>query len=434
MNSADKNNPQLDAILRRTMREAPGDDTSNHPEADVIAAYHDRSVANPERARLEQHFSDCARCQTLLASIARAESENVAAPKPSNVVRLHRWRVAVPVLAAAAVILIALRFTRGTDNQLEREQIAMSERAAPANAPAPAMEPVAPMQAAPSGQEASAPASGALALNEKKSEPAVEARQDMLADRLKASEKDKSFGAIAGAPKSQLKALDTDLAKRAVEAKAEPGTAAKVETERVANAAPEIAANAPAEPPRAPVPASPPAALAMRADSAAAIASSSASASSNSVGGASGSSSAAAAASGGAGAPVKGPALGYSAPTVSHPGFNAAVSVDGSAWQVGANGKIEHSDGGGAFVAQNSGVTAELSAAAAVSRDVCWVGGNAGTILRTVDGGTNWHKLASPTSADISGIAASSADSASITTVDGESFATSDGGNSWHPQ
>jgi hypothetical protein len=231
---------------------------------------------------------------------------------------------------------------------------------------------------------------------------------------MKSIAKEKSSDSFAGALKPDAKKLDAASPNR---------------DESDVKAEAEIAASAKDAAPREPVPAAP-GALAMRADKASA----GAAASSNSFGIAEGGGSAGASARSAVGAPVKGPGSGFDAAPFNHPGYNAAVSEHGSAWQVGAKGKIAHSVAGGAYVAQNSGVTTELVAAAAVAKDVCWVVGSAGTILRTIDGGANWQKVAAPTDDDISGVAARDADNASITTVDGEIFATSDGGNSWHPQ
>jgi hypothetical protein len=255
-------------------------------------------------------------------------------------------------------------------------------------------------------------------LNEQKRAAVSEERAPVLTDRLKPLAKEKSSDSFASAPKLEAKKFDAAPPER-------DESDVKAESE-VAGSDAAIAA-------REPVPTAP-GALAMRADTAAEKAPAGSAGSSNSFGVAASSSSAGASARSAVGAPVKGPGSGFDAAPYNPPGYNAAVSVDGSAWKVGANGKIAHSVAAGAYVAQNSGVTTELVAAAAVSKDVCWVGGGAGTILRTVDGGTNWQKVAAPTDDDISGVAARDADNASITTVDGERFVTSDGGNRWHPQ
>ena len=45
------------------------------------------------------------------------------------------------------------------------------------------------------------------------------------------------------------------------------------------------------------------------------------------------------------------------------------------------------------WVEQTSGVTGALYSASAPTNLVCWVGGAAGIVLRTVDGGTTWANV-----------------------------------------
>ena len=73
MTPVDKNGEPLDAILRRAMRSQPGPATPECADPESVAAYSDRSLSARERERLETHFADCARCQMLLADIARAD-------------------------------------------------------------------------------------------------------------------------------------------------------------------------------------------------------------------------------------------------------------------------------------------------------------------------------------------------------------------------
>jgi hypothetical protein len=103
------------------------------------------------------------------------------------------------------------------------------------------------------------------------------------------------------------------------------------------------------------------------------------------------------------------------------------------AWRVGEEGKIERStDQGKSWKAQNSGVSADLTAGSATSEKVCWVVGKAGTILLTTDGGKHWEQITSPISGDLGGIHASDAMHASIWDVPNRnSFETSDGGATW---
>jgi hypothetical protein len=67
-------------------------------------------------------------------------------------------------------------------------------------------------------------------------------------------------------------------------------------------------------------------------------------------------------------------------------------------WRVGAAGTIEQSTNAGAtWAKQTSGVTDKtLRNGSAPSDAVCWVVGSVGTILRTVDGGGHWMAVVSP--------------------------------------
>lgn len=102
-------------------------------------------------------------------------------------------------------------------------------------------------------------------------------------------------------------------------------------------------------------------------------------------------------------------------------------------WRLGNGGIIEHSaDGGKSWQLQASGVTADLTAGSATSDKVCWVVGKFGTILLTTDGGKHWKPVSSPIPEDLGGIHATDASHASIWDVPNRrSYRTSDGGLTW---
>jgi hypothetical protein len=103
------------------------------------------------------------------------------------------------------------------------------------------------------------------------------------------------------------------------------------------------------------------------------------------------------------------------------------------AWRLGGGGLIDHStDGGKGWQPQASGVTGDLTSGSAPSDKVCWVVGKAGTILVTSDGGKHWKSLTSPIAADLGGIHATDAMHASVwDTANRNSFETMDGGATW---
>ncbi len=106
---------------------------------------------------------------------------------------------------------------------------------------------------------------------------------------------------------------------------------------------------------------------------------------------------------------------------------------DAYSWRVGSNGKIEHStDNSRTWMLQKSGVTADLTAGSATSGKVCWVVGKAGTVLLTTDRGKHWKQLNPPTKEDLGGVNAVDDKRASIWTVShSKSFETNDAGATW---
>ena len=85
--------------------------------------------------------------------------------------------------------------------------------------------------------------------------------------------------------------------------------------------------------------------------------------------------------------------------------------------------------------AGESGVTASLRGLSAVSEEVAWASGSAGTVIRTIDGGTTWQEVSVPGAdtlqfRDIEGFDANTAVilSAGLPAV---IYKTTDGGNTW---
>jgi len=84
-----------------------------------------------------------------------------------------------------------------------------------------------------------------------------------------------------------------------------------------------------------------------------------------------------------------------------------------------------------------TGSTAQFRGLAAVSKDVAWVGGSAGTVLRTVDGGKHWQNV-SPAGAEtvqFRDVEAFDANRAVVLSIgngeDSRVYRTVDGGKSW---
>jgi hypothetical protein len=103
------------------------------------------------------------------------------------------------------------------------------------------------------------------------------------------------------------------------------------------------------------------------------------------------------------------------------------------AWHLGSAGQILYtSDHGRTWQPQTTSVIADLTAGSATSDQICWVVGKAGTVLRTTDGGKHWKLLSSPITDDLGGVHATDATHASIWDVPNRrSYQTSDGGLTW---
>jgi hypothetical protein len=104
-------------------------------------------------------------------------------------------------------------------------------------------------------------------------------------------------------------------------------------------------------------------------------------------------------------------------------------------WRLGEGGSIARStDGGKTWKKQNSGVTVDLTSGSATSEKVAWVAGRSGTLLLTTDGGKHWKQIPTPITGDLGGVHALDQAHASIWDASNrKSFLTSDGGETWTP-
>jgi hypothetical protein len=112
------------------------------------------------------------------------------------------------------------------------------------------------------------------------------------------------------------------------------------------------------------------------------------------------------------------------------------ISVPGSnfVWRTGPAGLIEFSQNGGrSWVRQTSGVLVDLLTGSAPSDQVCWIVGRVGAILLTTDGGEHWKLIPSPLKNDLARVQATDALHATIwNTRNSKSYVTTDGGLTWN--
>lgn len=377
----------LHRLLAHSLRLGLAAGGADCPPPDIVAAYFDRSLDPSEASHWESHFSNCSRCQQVLAALATSAVEPVTAGEPERVAvaagatvplpqpaaarpatriapsepprearTLRRYpsrNWLVPAVAAAAVLAVwlAVRPARKPATQVARETQATapmppvpleapkeSAKNLPATPPAPA-DKMATKAATPSGSAGSQPVR----------EPFARAAPASPSQGTKALPADTVTGREAGKSRSF-------------------GTAGGVSAAPTRSAEPS-------------------------AKSAATL---------GILGGA-----------------QRGPAV------------TIATPARAVLWRVGPGGSIEKSrDSGQTWQAQVSSVEADLLAGSAPSEMVCWVAGRAGTILRTTDG-EHWEKISSPATVDWIAAKAQDALRASISTASGETYVTEDGGRTW---
>lgn len=102
-------------------------------------------------------------------------------------------------------------------------------------------------------------------------------------------------------------------------------------------------------------------------------------------------------------------------------------------WKLDPAGALElTTDGGKTWKPVDAGAAGQLTAGSAPSSKICWIAGKAGTLLLTTDRGAHWKALSTPITGDLGGVRASDAKHATIWDAAREQgFGTSDGGATW---
>src|SRR5581483_1444844 len=106
-----------DVIEQLLKRQGPGGEATptGCVDAETLAAWMEGALSTAESDAVETHAASCARCQQLLAGVARAALP-VAEARPKT--RLAHWRWLVPLTASAAALTfwILLPQTRVQDD------------------------------------------------------------------------------------------------------------------------------------------------------------------------------------------------------------------------------------------------------------------------------------------------------------------------------
>jgi hypothetical protein len=406
----------IDDLLRDALeRRAAAAPPTRCLDAETAAAFGDDTLPADERAGVEAHVADCARCQALLAAFARITPPPVArawwrrpaiawlAPLAVAATALIVW-VNVPRRTSAPALLSSRETTPYVELESSRAPSAPASSSTSRGAPVAAAEPRLQasrelVKAAPSAAPAPAPDAKRERDRATSSKDAVvrrrqagvpsEAQADAMADNSAAARP------VAGAPPAPTAAAGSSAAgSPAGVGPAAPAPAAAAE-QRTADSRLPSTPLPPAEiPPRDQV--SQPSfvdTLAVTTES-----------------------------------------LGSTSPRR----FSAAreptiVSSNPiSRWRIGTAGVVQHSaDGGSTWQTQSTGVNVTLTAGASPSPAVCWLVGPAGVVLITTDEGSSWQRLPFPVAIDLVSVRATDDKRATVVTSNGRTFTTSDRGRTW---
>ena len=127
-----KQQPPFDAVLKRGLnaqRDPGGADQC--PDDATLAAYCARALPAAQSARWEEHFSNCARCQGVLAAMARARTPGRSAARSLTA---RRWEVYAALAAGIAGISIVATLMRSGRRPLLADRLIRNQTAISAQA------------------------------------------------------------------------------------------------------------------------------------------------------------------------------------------------------------------------------------------------------------------------------------------------------------
>jgi hypothetical protein len=385
MRKTDQRDRSIDRLLRRRLEpEATLPATDACVDAETLAAWMDGSLSGDALDRAQHHAAGCARCQALLASMARTAPETASRPWWRSLT--VRWVVPIAAAATALVVWVSVDRQQNPAVAPVPQRTATSRASEPAAAPPALLADARERSAAPIGQEKAAPARSAKA----------EAPADNRATQK--SLPGQALGGVNGG--RALDALRPSLQARSDNA----GSVASPAAARPAPAPPPPPA-APAVPNAAPLPAAEVGVPTPLAETVTVIPESSAKAM--------------------RAAGRAGDAIAFTAAVVTispEPAFR---------WRILLPGTIQRStDGGVTWTSQEAPAGVALIAGSAPARDVCWMVGRAGAVALSTDG-TTWQLRPFPEAVNLTAVRAIDAKTATVTTADGRQFSTADGGATW---
>ena len=389
----------FDKLLRESLAAGADGNGADCPDAAIVAAWFDGTLAHAERTAMEAHAATCARCQATIAALVRTDR-----PAPRAWWRAPAMQWLVPVAVAAGASLIIWTGVLRTEDDAVPPPAATSARLESARVPVAA-------PGAAGAQPGVAPGARSDAAD---ANPSAKASPLADADR-RASANQRAQRARAAAPAAPSADAPKVLP---------PGETLTSQTrETIITAplqqAPESLRRADAPSPApSPAPAAmagaaatpPPTPVAPRPDLPNATMDT-------------------------AGQSTAQPFVQSAAGAGGRGGGRAALiqSPDRSVrWRITGQTQLERStDGGLSWQTQTIGVNAVLVAGVAPSSTVCWLVGWRGVVLKTTDGGQTWKQVAFPEEINLVGVVADDDRVASVTAAGGRQLHTTDGGGSW---
>jgi hypothetical protein len=435
----DERDRQFERALQRHLGERSADATC--PDAEILAAYHERTLSVEEMAQWKEHIAACTRCQGMMALLEDTNSVPLHEWEQKNVpahpeTTLDRPRMMLEQSVAALTTTAAASQVTATSIQSAASRPKW-KWIVPAGALAAGlliyvgvretrMKPgIAPIQVAENGNRKMQSAPTAA--------PVPEGNET---DSLSQSLRGDSLGKAAVPAKKGVTVERSNVSSQtprmpSAGAKASPAPAATVDVHHEIADGGLIVGT--------PKPAAPPLSALRAADSTGSVAmqerttavirpaqSPASEAASELAAGASAKSKA---------APAQAGNYMRMAKMAAEDRRYIVVSGGRVIWRLGAGGKIENSiDIGKSWVQQASGVASELMTGSAPSEKVCWIVGMAGTVLLTTDGGAHWKRITPPVEEDLTGVRAQDAQRATVWAAQShKSFETTDGGTTWTP-
>ena len=387
----------MEQLLREALAARDRTPQSECLDAEVLAAWADGALSGSERSFAEAHAARCARCQAMLAAMARTVPAPVATPAWS----IRKWMSFLTPVAAGAVAL-ALWFLVEPRSSLEPSlQSPPPSPTAVAVVPSPTTPPASANEA-----EKQHPARDEVKPEERKQE------------RGRA----KDAGAVGFADRrDQAAAGGVAEAVQVAPPNAAPASPAKPVQSPPADASALAKAQPVAEPVSTP-PASPPPTRQSAANRTAQSPDQQATQQMDRLRDAAGARQESFGRGGGSAQQFR---AGIAMFPIVAPGGRVH-------WRVTSGRVIENSIDGGAtwatqYTAPENGM---LVAGAAPSPTVAWLVGRSGAVFQTTDGRT-WRRVPFPHSVDLISVSAADAQTATVVAADKRSFLTNDGGTTW---